>query len=267
MATMIYQLHTLIISPPPILFNIAIRSTISYLSVMIDDTYARELPDGTIEIVSTETGEVVEERVSFETAYLSRTSQGLTRNLSYSHHLGDIVCQRIADGVKISDIAKAPGFPTASTIARWTMQHPLFKMKFKMARRAIAMKCAEKMLDVAEVDLEKGTVGYIQKDEAPGKKIQMDTLKWLAEKSDSEFFTTKHVTHHGDEEKPIKFIIETGIDRSAGKVVDAHCEEVSDVDPIERDKEIGWEGDSLPQRQSETDGVSESEKGKEDCHK
>ncbi len=133
------------------------------------DSHARELPDGTIEIVDSETGVVLDTRVSFEEAYALRVeNQGIRSSFKYSEHLGDIICQRLAEGISLSKICDTPGFPTLSEVARWTVQYPLFKAKFKQARRAIALQCADKMLAVAE--LGEGEPGYISKEAAPGKK-------------------------------------------------------------------------------------------------
>lgn len=192
---------------------------------------ATERPNGDVVIIDENTGEVVEIQPSYEERFA--LYKGSSASFSYHPYLGDILCEKIANGMPLTKISKLPGFPSLSVMMNWQAKYPDFRNKFKEARKILAQRASECLLNVAGIDLETMEFSPIDKDEAKGRKLQFDALRWFAEKSDPSAYTTKSVMHKGDPDQPIQFMINTGIDRSGDAIQEPALEDLSDPNTIE----------------------------------
>lgn len=107
------------------------------------------------------------------------------RRYALSDALADVICQKVMEGTAFTDIPLIPGMPSIGALRRWQKNSPEFAERIKEARRYRA----EKMRDTA-VNLGKDSVGR-DKDEIPGRKLAIDSLKWAAEKDDPATYGSK----------------------------------------------------------------------------
>lgn len=98
----------------------------------------------------------------------------------YSHSIGDLICDHIRAGITISKLAKDPHMPSTSTIYAWMSTNVEFKRRVNDARKQRAEHFHDMALDIA--------LSVTNKDEVPVARLQIDTLKWAAEKNDPERF-------------------------------------------------------------------------------
>lgn len=121
---------------------------------------------------------------------------------TYTREVGDYFIQRVAEGKSITKTAKELSLPLA-VVMRWRAGHDDFESALQMAFKTRAETIRDRVLD----EIEHG----IDKDEAPGKRVVIDTLKWAAGVDDkNRFGTTKSevaVTGGGI------LIVDTGIRR------------------------------------------------------
>lgn len=123
----------------------------------------------------------------------------------YTVELGEAICTLVREGnsyKKISERLKVK----VNLIYYWKNKHPDFSEKLAMARKDRADHFFDKIYeDIAEGDHEKHDV--------PGKKLQFDAYRWMAEKSNPEQYgnQTKIV---GDKNAPLAILVDTGIRRN-----------------------------------------------------
>lgn len=99
---------------------------------------------------------------------------------SYSHSIGDLICEKVRTGTTISAIARDPQMPSLSAIYAWMSTNVEFKRRINDARKARAEHYHDLALDIA--------LSTDNKDEVPVNRLKIDTLKWAAEKNDPERF-------------------------------------------------------------------------------
>lgn len=123
------------------------------------------------------------------------------RSYPYSEVIADIICQKIAEGGKITEICGVPPIPPYDIVRRWMHRNTEFKVNYKAAKEARAESMHDRALTVAEKS---------DKETSTSDKLYIDALKWSASKSSPDEFgdRTKVV---GDKNAPVSFIIDTGI--------------------------------------------------------
>lgn len=126
--------------------------------------------------------------------------------IPYSVALARNICMAIRDGKSIKDICTGrDGAPSYSTFCLWKYRYPDFREAVKDAQADSAQILAEKVLDIAAGS----STDKLQQDD---KKIEMEALKWMAEKQDPNKFG-KQTKVTGDSEQPITIMVNTGIKR------------------------------------------------------
>ena len=123
----------------------------------------------------------------------------------YSLPFAEIICQKIREGNSYTKITKMQGFPSASVLVRWRVQHPEFQTMLEEARKDRAEFHHDEILDIAEEAHKVEDPRMIQ-----AYKLQVDALKWSAERNNPERYGNQ-VKISGDKDNPITFFIDTGI--------------------------------------------------------
>lgn len=104
-------------------------------------------------------------------------------------------------GHSITKIAEIEGYPTRDTIFRWKKEHSWFGILMAEAKTQRAELFEEKAIAAAEAS--------VDKDDAPSQRLKFDAYKWGAEVNDPSKYGKK-VTHAGDADAPIRFVVSTG---------------------------------------------------------
>lgn len=104
-------------------------------------------------------------------------SLGRVSKYQYSKVLGDIICQKIIDGGRLTKICGVGEIPPLSFITKWRKNIPEFDENLKAAEAARAEHHSDKIAEIVEI----GSIGGIAKDEAPGYRLAMDGLSKMAE--------------------------------------------------------------------------------------
>lgn len=111
------------------------------------------------------------------------------------------VAAKISDGYTLMQIGKMQEMPSRRTILYWSSKDPAFAAVLEEARKWRAETFHDKVLEIADA---------AEESNAKSSKVKIDAYRWGAEVGDREKFgsQTKHI---GDANKPIAFIIDTGI--------------------------------------------------------
>lgn len=120
----------------------------------------------------------------------------------YDRVMCDLICQRIVEGVPVTEICEEPGMPPYAVISRWRREHEEFNLAYERARRDRAEVFFDKVVQRAE--------GIEDKDDAQVAKVEIEAYKWAAEKSDPDRMRGKEAVGVG----PAVIVIETGIRRA-----------------------------------------------------
>jgi hypothetical protein len=68
----------------------------------------------------------------------------------FSPAVGNLVCERIAAGATLNQIASEPGMPSRSTISRWRTDRPEFKREYDIAVELRADGLLEETIDIID---------------------------------------------------------------------------------------------------------------------
>lgn len=123
----------------------------------------------------------------------------------HSIALEDEIVQEYLEGKSIREIAKSKKL-RVNTIFYWQNKHPSFREKMKRARADRGAYFEEKAIEAAESAEGSST------EEVAEKRLKVETYKWAAGVNNPDVYgsRTKVV---GDPDRPITFVIDTGIRR------------------------------------------------------
>jgi transposase-like protein len=169
--------------------------------------------DRLVEIKTPEGPVFIEKGLSFDHTKKSYTQE-------YSSALADLICEKIVNGYTVVEAAKEYGVDYAS-ICRWRRE----KEEFRVAVAQATKDRAENFHDQAIMEARSVNSG--------DKKLEVETLKWAAERGDPDKFGNK-TTLRGDKDAPITWVIDTGIRRKG----DPGFEEPKEKFPEEEKSEI-----------------------------
>lgn len=127
-----------------------------------------------------------------------------------SQVIWDAICNLVCEGKSMLEIAEMEGFPPYHTMRHWRNLDKEFAAQLKTAMRDRASYLAELALEVAEESTS---------DTVASDKLKLDTYKWHSEVGDRDVYG-KQQKITGDPEAPIGFIIDTGISREPRAVTD-----------------------------------------------
>lgn len=142
----------------------------------------------------------------------NRKTRTVTKKVTERLHvltpkLRKTICELALEGETITSIARKIG-KTRLVLYRWFANHPDFRKEFEGFKKVRALHYEEEMLKIIEKTEKKSQV--------PVSKFKFDSYKTLGEINNPERFSKK-TTIEGSEDKPIKIVFQTGIDRSEKK--------------------------------------------------
>ncbi len=94
----------------------------------------------------------------------------------YTEELAETICQRVALGETLMQIAQTDGMPHRSTVWLWQGENPEFFDMLQRAREWMAVSFVDEALEIAD-----DTVGKSH-EEIQAAKLRIDTRKWIATK-------------------------------------------------------------------------------------
>lgn len=138
-------------------------------------------------------------------------TEDLHNRISHKHRytpvLCELICNLVAQGKTVHEIAGMAGMPSTMTIRKWRQENIEFDKLWRLALQDYAELKAHNALQVAEEAHKSG-----DPDAVPGAKLFVDTLKWASEKSDPDKFGTK-TKISGEVKHSISLVVDTGIRR------------------------------------------------------
>jgi hypothetical protein len=118
----------------------------------------------------------------------------------YDPGLGELVCQAIVSGHKVTTLEQTIGVPYQA-ICQWRREHVDFDRRLRESLESRALAYEEKAIEAAE--------NVIDKDDVPAARLRFDAYKKAAEWNDPSRYANK-VTVEGNNDRPVQFIISTG---------------------------------------------------------
>lgn len=134
---------------------------------------------------------------------LSVEIEEIRHNTVYNPAIIDLICQRIVDGMSLTEVCKLPNMPGYSVLCRWRRQEPWIEHALEQARR----DRAEAMRDQALAE-----ALAADEDNASAQRLKVDTLKWGAS-VDHERYNPKTKVE-ATINTPTVIQVVTGIDRT-----------------------------------------------------
>ena len=95
------------------------------------------------------------------------------RPTRFSEPLAAEICRRLAAGELLRDICRPTRMPGRETVHRWLAENGQFRSQFGVARDHMADALAEEAIHIAR---------NAKASTASARRLQVDTIKWLAAK-------------------------------------------------------------------------------------
>jgi hypothetical protein len=175
------------------------------------------------------------------------------------------ICEEVVKGSTVEEVGSLKGFPPAYMIRYWCRFNPEFKEDMASARKERSEYYHDKLVQIAlETNL---------KSKVAINKLKIDTLKWAAQTGDPAQYGPKQVIE-GNPDKPIHFIVDTGIRRQVtvgntgsgqegGEAITPLGEQIIELPPESAREIIGEAESYVYADKPPTDGDTESEIGEE----
>jgi len=168
---------------------------------------------GKFETVNLLTGESV----------IHEPSMVLTKNYRYTVQIGDIIADAYRTGKSLTQIAEMDDMPPVSVIYKWKHNHPDFAKKLVEARQDRGDWFFDKAISIVNPE----ECNPVPKEDVPFAKLQVDTLKWAAERLAPKEYGAKQDTGPANA-GAVTIVINTGIDRTP-VTIEAQSSVVSEV--------------------------------------
>lgn len=94
------------------------------------------------------------------------------RPSDYTDEIAEKICNRLADGESLRAICRDEGMPDRTTVRRWLIAQPTFRLQYAQARQDQADSYADRIMD--EMAAAQTT------ESAAVARVRIDALKWLA---------------------------------------------------------------------------------------
>ena len=181
----------------------------------IATTYYELDDDGNTQEVCMLTGEVLRKAPSAADLILGKNvEKARVSKLSvwkYHQVYGDIICKLVSEGQTIKKISEMQGMPSRSVITRWRAESEVFKEQLALSIEDRAEQYHDVIMEDALNDHD------ADKDEMQQRKLKFERLKWGAAKGNPDRFGDR-TKESGDSKAPLQIVVNTGIDRTKGKV-------------------------------------------------
>jgi hypothetical protein len=112
-----------------------------------------------------------------------------TRGNTYTEHMGNLICIRLAEGESLNKICKDEGMPDKATVFRWLGAEASFCDKYARARELQAETQFDELIDIVDQPPElnhvvdkNGELVEVKFDSSyvAWMKLRVDTRKWTA---------------------------------------------------------------------------------------
>lgn len=143
---------------------------------------------------------------------LAAKEKKIGRPSSFTQHVADVICTRIAEGDSLRKICEDEDMPDRVTIYRWLAAYPEFCNQYTRAREDQADTLADEIIAIADEQPEVIAVtnknGELIEHKLDGaflqwQKNRMDARKWTAMKLKPKKYGDR-VVHAGDPEAPLE---------------------------------------------------------------
>lgn len=91
------------------------------------------------------------------------------RPSTYTEKMGNLICDKLTEGISLRKLCMQKEFPAASTVYVWLDRFPEFAEKYARAREAATEDMLEDLLQIADDD----------KLDPNDKRVRIDTRKWV----------------------------------------------------------------------------------------
>lgn len=116
------------------------------------------------------------------------------QGVPYSKDICDRICSELADGKSLRSICANDDMPSRISVFRWLREYPDFAEQYASARKDMADALADDLQAIAnDTSLDHNH-----------KRLQLDTLKWIASKLKPRAYGDKIAVGGDDETGPIQ---------------------------------------------------------------
>lgn len=112
------------------------------------------------------------------------------RPSTYTEEMGNLICDKLTEGMSLRKLCMLDEFPTASTVYVWLDRFPEFAEKYARAREAATEDMLEEILQIADDD----------KIDPNDKRVRIDTRKWAMGKLKPKKYGDKQVVDVGNKD-------------------------------------------------------------------
>ena len=112
------------------------------------------------------------------------------RPSTYTEEMGNLICDKLTEGVSLRKLCSQPEFPVASTVYVWLDRFPEFAERYVRAREAATEDMLEEILQIADDD----------KIDPNDKRVRIDTRKWAMGKLKPKKYGDKQTVDVGNKE-------------------------------------------------------------------
>lgn len=147
------------------------------------------------------------------------------RPTAYSKELGDLICERLAEGLTLLAVCRADDIPVAaSTVRGWAIDpdHP-FSAQYARAREVGYLQMADELAEIADDGRNDFTtkmlgeveVSVVDHDVIARSRLRVDTRKWLLSKALPKIYGDK-LELGGKDGGPVQAVIQivSGVPRT-----------------------------------------------------
>ena len=135
------------------------------------------------------------------------------RGNTYTEHMGNLICIRLAEGESLNKICKDEGMPDKATVFRWLASEASFCDKYARARELQAETQFDELIDIVDqppelsyVTDKNGELVEVKFDSSyvQWMKLRVDTRKWTA----ARMAPKKYAEYKQPEEKVDSMVID-----------------------------------------------------------
>ena len=112
------------------------------------------------------------------------------RPSTYTEEMGNLICDKLTEGVSLRKLCMSDEFPNASTVYVWLDRFPEFAEKYARAREAATEDMLEDLLEIADDP----------KMDAQEKRVRIDTRKWVMGRLKPKKYGEKQVVDVGNKD-------------------------------------------------------------------
>jgi|LauGreDrversion4_2_1035121.scaffolds.fasta_scaffold941072_1 hypothetical protein len=112
------------------------------------------------------------------------------RPSTYTEEMGNLICDKLTEGISLRKLCMSDDFPNASTVYVWLDRFPEFAEKYVRAREAATEDMLEDILEIADHP----TL------DAQEKRVRIDARKWAMGKLKPKKYGDKQIVDVGNKE-------------------------------------------------------------------